>query len=251
MPLIQPEQIIVDRNAGASLREVAAAQRLRRGAIGLGGLVLAYFCWQLAIALLAPQLPYFLSDATPASIAEGKARTMAAAARLALNRGDLWRDQALLLAAPARKAADGDTGARQRLADARGAAMRAVRSAPHDARAWLLLSMLQDEEGADARLKLEALKMSYYTGSSDRALLGWRLRRVLAARAMDDADLRTMAEEDIRVAARDPQFQPLLITAYQTASLAGRRLVEETVSALNPDLLAKMKRSDQPQAIPH
>ena len=141
---------------------------VRIGAFVLAVLLGGYAAWMLTLEMMRPSPPSF-PFADIASTSSDRDRA-AAAAQIGVIRGDLWADEAILLASGLLDEAAAGTArpAPESLGAARDAAERAVSLAPHDSRIWLLIAAI------DAKLerRTEALlKMSYYTAPNDVALM--------------------------------------------------------------------------------
>ena len=191
-------------------------------------IVVAAAAWVSIPELVAPpRLPFPAgADAAGAQTFRGRARL---AARLAAVRGDLWADYAAASSEGLQNDIAGDLSptTTDAVAGARVAADRAVRLAPHDARMWLLIAAI------DARLdwfnrRVEApLKMSYYTGTSDPALMGLRLLVAARLEAISDPDLQLLVSGRTRTIVRSiPVLRPAIVAGlsrYAGAGAAVRR----------------------------
>jgi hypothetical protein len=144
----------------------------------------------------------------------------------------LWTDQALELEE------SGDRSARTSTS-----LLKTLHYAPHRGDAWLMLASTCE------RLKMQAcnvgalLKMSYYTAPDRAGLLPLRLAQALRSKDIGgDDELADMARRDIRfVLTRSPDLRPALIAAYRSASSAGKRLVEQTVTPVDPGYLIVLR----------
>jgi len=144
------------------------------------------------------------------------------AAERARWRGDLW----------ATCAQDG----RKELAAE--AADRAVRFAPHEAGAWLVLASFPPPASNPA----DSLKMSYYTGPNAAELMPpWLFVSVQLA-MLADGDIHQLMRHDIRTAVGRPaQLKPAIVTAYRQASPEGQRAIEAAVSDVDAGLAATLR----------
>jgi hypothetical protein len=209
-----------------------SATGLRASAILLAVLVGLYALWLLTTEFIRPQTPYFPID-TQQAVTIGTHRSEAKiAAWLGLVRGDLWTDYAMALAfSPVSE--DADT-ADDRNKALHAATERAIALGPHDARAWLLLSK------ADARLDwlnrnfLGPLKMSYYTGPDETALIPMRLAIATQSEAITDPELQILVTNDLRtILLRWPKMKPAIIAAYRDASREGKHFLETAVAQMD------------------
>jgi hypothetical protein len=203
----------------------------------LTALLFAGFLGLQAAWILAPELVRF----TWSSFLYGKASVDVAhrdnavtAAALGMLRGDLWADYAVILASER-----SDAGAKPpSLELVRNAAMRAVTLAPHESRAWLVLANLDrlNPQGA------EALKMSFYTGPYEVALIPEQIRLATRLNVTGDDELQNLIAQEISIIIfRRPELKPAIIAAYRDASPDGKQFIETTVGTLDPNLLTEIR----------
>jgi hypothetical protein len=225
--------------------------RLSRVAFRLATLVFAvllgFECvWLVLAELSRPHVVRLPSDTVAALAAQGKRTTAARAARIGAIRGDLWAESAFTYA-------DLVLGDRSRAADvarevatARLALDRALDDAPYQSGAWLLLAGLAQRypiPGSDAT---EALKMSYYTGPSEPDLMPLRLRIAAQADVFNDIEMRQFVSRDLRLFLARKQ-RSVVAEAYDAASPAGKRFIEQTVRDLDPSVAKSLGKK---QSIP-
>ena len=210
--------------------------------------VLAFFLTCQAIWILAAELsrpPHFgfPADAQAAEAAAGNRDAAALAASLGIFRGDLWAEYSLTyLNLFWRGRQDTATGQSSTIEQARDAAIRTLRIAPHDARVWLALSSTNlrnnglNREGA-------ALQMSYFTGANETELVPLRLRLALRSNAITEKDFQQLVSHDVRtIITRKPELKPAVWDAYRGALPAGRQFLEEVLRDLDPAFLAKLRQ---------
>jgi hypothetical protein len=167
------------------------------------------------------------------------------AAQLAQIRGDFWFDAAMLTWAGA--AGVNALQLSSALDDARAMAAHSARLEPHDARAWFLLALLDSRLGREPQRQIEALKMSYYTGPNDLALIPSRLQLAVRSPAIVDPDFQTLVAAEVLSAMRRPSLYPALVASYRGASVEGRRFLESSIGGFDPGLLANIRtRQDDP-----
>ena len=91
-----------------------------------------------------------------------------------------------------------------------------------DARGWLLLSVI--DASADAAVAIETLKMAYYTGAGNPALVPWLLKEALRFPAIADPDVQKLAEEEIKqldeVSALPPEYPGWMVPFQNMNRLA-------------------------------
>jgi hypothetical protein len=187
---------------------------------------------------LVPELirPHVLIDTQPSDPEMTRAKW---AAQIGLVRGDLWADDAL--AAIGSRLTEGPV---TNQADANEAAKRAVRFAPHDARAWLVLGRLTAASGADRSRSTGLLKMSYYTKPNELSIIAPRLIVTAHLGGPPDPELSDLLEAEIRkIITQRPALTPAIAAAYRTAAPEAKRVFESTLSELDPALLKKLQGS--------
>jgi hypothetical protein len=115
---------------------------------------------------------------------------------------------------------------------------RGLRYAPHQAGAWLLLAGLEGRSaGSDPT---EALKMSYYTGPSERALIPLRLLVAARSDALGDPDVQQFVRRDLRLLLAQQQ-KSAVADAYAGASTVGKRFIEQAVGEIDPAYLGSLR----------
>jgi hypothetical protein len=200
-------------------------------ALCLGG------AWIMAAELVRSVVPYFPSNADATSAA--RASQAAAAARIGWRRGDLWLDDALLRWSEISPVED---SARQQPAEmyeaVRAVATRAIRLAPHDSRSWLVLSAANAALGKDFGA---ALKMSYYTGPHELALIPLRIRLAVRGELGQDRELTSLVQGELQTIIDTPGLMPSLVSAYRSASADNRRAVDALLGELAPSLMKDLQ----------
>ncbi len=239
MPFIQSKQVSTLSRAGLTADNAAHSRRVRIGIIAMSCVLAVYALWQLTAVLLHPAAPYFVSAATEPT---GEASAAARAAEIAQIRGDFWFDDASL----ARMKASRGNGALPAAAldDAYAAAVRAAALAPYDSRVWLLLALIDAQRGAGSARQAEALKMSYYTGPDDAALIPPRLKLAVQSAAMTDPDFQQLVSGEVLAAVRQPALHGAILSAYRQASPDGKRFLLAAVAVLDSELAGQMRATD-------
>jgi hypothetical protein len=201
--------------------------------------------WILLVELIRPHLPFFSTDAASAEAAAAHQRVASAAAWIGLFRGSLWTDYAITLAPnlAAAAAREPSPATLASLDGARTAAVLAAELAPHDARAWLLIAEA-DLRRLDHNVA-RALKMSYYTGPNELALIPSRIDTATRSDAIADSDLQILVSGEIRtIIMRKRDLKPLILAAYRNALPEGKRFIEDQVGDLDPALIASLRATD-------
>jgi hypothetical protein len=206
----------------------------------------AYASWILAAEVVRSPSPPFIG-AIPATTQEQD--RAAEAAQRGVIRGDLWAEDAILLAAGLQNdvAGGGLTPASDTLEAARTAAERAARLAPHDSRMWLLVAAIDSRlDWLDRRIE-GPLKMSYFTAPNDPALMTLRLIIATRSNVIQDPDLQLLVSAEIRAIIKSrPDLRPSIIVAHRDALAPGRRFIESTLEDFDAELLAQIRAKGAP-----
>lgn len=219
-----------------------------RAALGaLALLIGAGAVWTLAAQIISPGLPYFPTDSRTVQAFSDARASASAAAAVGMARGDLATTAAVAQAAPllfSPPEASSNAATRAGTETARRAAERAVRSAPHDARNWLVLAGLAARSSAPDSNAADLLKLSYYTGPNEFSLAPLRL---LTAAAMAwDEELQSFVQLEIeRIVLQRPDLKPAIVAAYRAAKPEARQFIEGTLKPVDPALLSTL-RSNAP-----
>jgi hypothetical protein len=125
-------------------------------------------------------------------------------------------------------------------------AQRVVKSAlemgPHNASMWLALASLQARKQlGDPRIS-DSLKMSYFTGPDRTELIPSRLVIATLNDALADEDLKDLARGDVRaILLHYPDLRQSLAIDYFRGSTIGKKFLEETTEAFDPEFLSSLK----------
>lgn len=237
MPLLRASQI-PSQHAGTGRSDLPHANALRIALAAFGGLLVLAAIWLLATELLRTTPAQFVwnREQASASVAAGGS----GAGYVGMIRGDVWLEDGLarwteFLAKGGNEAPDA-----AKFAAARAALARATRLAPHDARGWLVLAAAETHANASPDAIAGALKMSYYTGSSEVALIPLRIS-LAAEPNLGDAELRILLENEIRTIAQQASLRPALAQAYRYASPEAQRTLREVVGGIDARLASDMQ----------
>ncbi|WP_244432037.1 hypothetical protein [Rhodopseudomonas sp. B29] len=161
-------------------------------------------------------------------------------AEMAAVRGDLWAVAAFAHASMlwTDHALEFDLSD-DRNARASKALLKTLHYAPYRGDAWLMLGATCDQLRLPTCRLGALLKMSYYTAPNQAGLLPTRLAQALRLIDIsDDDELTDFIRRDIRTAlSGSADHRVALVQAYRTASPAGKRLVEQTVTSVDPSHL--------------
>jgi hypothetical protein len=195
--------------------------------------------WLLLTELSRPGIDRLPTNAQTAAVSATQRSDAVWTAWIGAIRGDLWAQSAFTSAALLWAGADTDQ-AKAAFELARAELDRALGYAPHQTDAWLLLAGLEQRFRSHNSDPAEALKMSYYTGPSERALIP--LRVLVAARldALDDIEVQQFIRRDLRFLLAQKQ-SPAVAEAYAGASRAGQQFIENAVRDIDPAALGLLR----------
>jgi hypothetical protein len=219
---------------------------LDSAALALALLLGIYSLWVLSAEFVRSGLalePTFPTSISPQDI-NSKRLAANIAASIGLIRGDLWSERALVDAASVIEDPGTPTTVltAEAAASERAAAERALSWKPIDSRVWLVLAAISSDRAGQHERANQQLKMSYYTGPNDKAIIGHRLKLVMISRALDDIDLRELVRREIRtILLRAPTIRPAIVAAYRKAQPPDREFIEKTVAAIDPGFVATLR----------
>lgn len=205
--------------------------------------------WLLSAQLARPAtfaLPVNASEAAAALKQRGAA---AVAASIGGIRGNLWAQSAFTYADLLFSQTVPNAEVAQTLAPVRKSLGYALADGPIDPSAWLLLSAFATRYPTENMDATETLKMSYYTGPSDQALIPLRLRLAILPDAINDFEMQQFIARDLRFLISRKQ-KSMIADAYSTASAAGKRLIEQTIKDIDPSFLGSLTTTPPKQAFP-
>lgn len=158
-------------------------------------------------------------------------RLLKTAATVGLVRGDLWADYAETFAI-----LDGPTASCElKTTEAADAATKSLTHSPHNARVWLILAAAQQRCAPNMAKTAGAMRMSFYTGANEIALIRNRLRLALESPQIKEPEFRRLVFHDIQTAiVNRPDLTPAAIEIYRNASPAGRELLRQAASEFAP-----------------
>jgi hypothetical protein len=205
----------------------------RFGMLAFAAILGAQSVWILLAELSRPGIDRLPPEARAATAAAKLRSDANWAEYIGIVRGDLWAESAFtyadLLWIDAAPGSDRSAALQQ----ARIRLDRAITDAPHQSGAWLLLGGLATRYSLPNIDAVEALKMSYYTDPSEPELAPLRLRIATGLERLSDIDLQQFVCRDLRLLFARHQ-NSAVVEAYNAASPAGRRFIEETVKTVDP-----------------
>ena len=158
------------------------------------------------------------------------------AARIGVIRGDLWAESAFTYADLLWDTSIDGAAPATELQRARKSFYRTLDEAPEKSGAWLLLAGLALHYPSIAQDPTAALKMSYYTGPTEKHLMSLRLRIAAQADAFNDFEVRQFVSRDLRMFLAQHQ-EAVIAEAHHVASPTGKHFIENVVSEIDPSAL--------------
>src|SRR5262245_44487801 len=219
------------------------ASRFRAMILAFACILAGFASWTLAAEILRPKGIDFTTDAHSAASMFKHRDAAVKAAQFGLVRGDLWSEAAFaygnLLLSEVRSPSRPEGTL---VAQTQAVTELAITYAPHDSRLWLLLAATYFEVDRLNERAAASLRMSYYTGSNNLAVLPTRLLLATQSHALRDDDFQELVRHDIEIAiARKGQFSPAIVAAYNNASASGRQIFEKALGATDPGMLESMR----------
>jgi hypothetical protein len=205
----------------------------------LVAILLGAQCLWLVLAELArssiDQLP---TDMISAATAAKQRDTAVRAASIGAIRSDLWAEAAFTYADllwGGKKEAVENAHPAPILLRAHANLNHALNDGPHQSSAWLLLAELNLR--LPSRLDaLEPLKMSYFTGPSERPLVSPRLQIAVQLDGSKDVEMRQFISRDLRMLLAQNR-KSAIAEAYNVASPANKGFIESIIRDIDPSAL--------------
>jgi hypothetical protein len=151
-------------------------------------------------------------------------------ARVGRVRGELWAESSFTYADLEWTA----SASARLLDDAKASATRAARFSPTNSSVWLLLADLASRYRWDVPKPIETIKMAYYSGPNEDALIPLRL--IMSARLDDatDPEFERLFRSDIEtVLTSRPNLRPAVVSAYSQATPQARHLIQDVASQID------------------
>ncbi|HEY1982391.1 MAG TPA: hypothetical protein VGH13_20135 [Xanthobacteraceae bacterium] len=217
-------------------------------ALCVAALLAAQCIWLLLAQMSRSNVTNLPTDAHAATAAAKQRGGVTWAAASGIIRGNSWVQAGFtysdLLWGRNGAGANGATGTtRQDRAQAQAILDQAIREAPCDSGAWLLVAGLASRYPLDHRDATAALKMSYYTGPSEPGLIPSRFRFAIQSGRSNDPEMQQFIGRDLRFLLSDNQTK-VVVAAYKIAAPSEREFIEQTVSQLSPDTLASLRAAN-------
>jgi hypothetical protein len=223
----------------------------RLTALLLAMLLGAQCLWLVLAELARPSITQLPTDMASAAAAAKQRDAAFRAASLGAIRSDLWAEAAFtyadLLWSEKNETFANPNPASHR---ARATLIRALNDGPHQSSTWLLLAGLSLRFLDPGFNTLELLKMSYYTGPSDRALVPLRLRIAVQLDGSEDVEMGQFISRDLRMLLAQNR-KSSIAEAYNGAAPRGKRLIESTIKDIDPSALDSLQSAKQRQPLAH
>jgi hypothetical protein len=207
------------------------ASLLFRLGIALYGIILGAASLWLLLAELPRTSVTVLPTSREASAAAAAQRDDALwSARVGHVRGELWAESSFTFADLEWAAS---TSAHL-LDEAKASSTRAVRLSPANSPVWLLLADLASRYRWEAPKPMETIKMAYYSGPNEDALIPLRL--VMSARLDDatDAEFERLFRSDVEtVLMSRPNLKPAVVSAYSQGTPQARHLIQDVAGQID------------------
>ncbi len=212
----------------------------RLGTLVFAALLGAQCIWLLLAQLSRPGIDHLPTEAQAAVQGVGQRNDAIWAAWIGAIRGDLWAESAFTYADLLWANPNTDPQQKAALEGVRASLDKALGYAPLQANAWLMLAGLEERYPAPNSDPAPALKMSYYTGPSERPLIPLRVRIVARLNALDDIEIQQFIRRDLGFLLAQQQ-KPFIAEAYAAASPAGKKFIEQAVGEIDPAYLALLR----------
>jgi hypothetical protein len=196
--------------------------------------------WLILAELSRPGLTGLPTDPTGATIATKQRNDATWAAWIGAIRGDLWAESAYTYSDLLWARSGSDTEQAEALDRVQVRLDRALRYAPHQSSAWLLIAGLASRYRWSRSDPTEALKMAYYTGPSELPLMPLRLLVTTQLDEIKDSELQLLARRDIRLLISH-QGKPAVVQAFQSATPAGKQLIEQAAKEIDPTFAQSLR----------
>jgi hypothetical protein len=188
--------------------------------------------WLSLPELLRPHITWSPTEEVSAADTAQHHGAAAWAASIGTIRGDVWAESAFTYQDLLQGNAPPNAEPTQALQHVRASLDHALKDAPHQSNAWLLLAALEQRYPSGHFNVTEALRMSYYTGPSEQDLMPIRLRLTAQLDLFSDVEMRQFATRDLRLLVARKRLSATA-KAYNLASPAGKLFIEQTVRDFN------------------
>lgn len=187
--------------------------------------------WLLLAAFSRSGIDRLPTDPQSAAMAARERNDATWAAWIGDVRGDLWAESAFTFANLLWTDPNKNSEVTQSLDEAHARLDEAVIYGPHQAGAWLLFAGLASRYHWSKPDPAETLRMSYYTGPSERSLMPLRFMIAGQLPALD-IELQELVRRDLRtlVAQND---KSAVVQAYHAATLSNQQFIVQAISEID------------------
>jgi hypothetical protein len=195
--------------------------------------------WLVLAELARPSIDQLPTDMASAATAAKQRDTALRAASIGAIRSDLWAEAAFTYADllwGEKKEAIENAQPAAILLRARATLNHALNEGPHQSSAWLLLAELNLRFPSLRLDALEPLKMSYFTGPSERPLVSPRLQIAVQLDGSNDVEMRQFISRDLRMLLAQNR-KSAIAEAYNVASPANKGFIETIIRDIDPSAL--------------
>jgi hypothetical protein len=195
--------------------------------------------WLVLAELARPSIDQLPTDMASAATAAKQRDTALRAASIGAIRSDLWAEAAFTYADllwGEKKEAIENAQPAAILLRARATLNHALNEGPHQSSAWLLLAELNLRFPSPRLDALEPLKMSYFTGPSERPLVSPRLQIAVQLDGSNDVEMRQFISRDLRMLLAQNR-KSAIAEAYNVASPANKGFIESIIRDIDPSAL--------------
>ena len=205
--------------------------------------------WLLSSELSRTDVVALPTNASAATAAAKERNRAAWAAAIGAIRGELWAQSAFTYADLMFGETEESADVVRKLARARASLEHALNEAPAQPAVWLLRAELGARYPSLHFNTAEALKMSYYTGPSERELIPMRLRLAALSGTISDVELLPSIRRDLRLLLARKQ-QSAIADAYAAASPSGKRFIEQILGDIDRAAVELLRTSAPKHGIP-
>ena len=205
--------------------------------------------WLLSSELSRADIVGLPTKASAATVVAKERDRAAWAAAIGAIRGELWAQSAFTYADLMFGETEESADVVRKLALARVSLEHALNEAPAEPAVWLLRAGLGLRHPSLRFDIAEALKMSYYTGPSERDLIPLRLRLAALSGTISDVELLPSIRRDLRLLLAQKQ-QSAIADAYGAASPSGKRFIEQILGDIDRAAVELLRTSAPKHGIP-
>jgi hypothetical protein len=205
-----------------------------RAGVSVYALVLgAASLWVLLAEFSSPGIRALPTSPGEAAVAAEHRGEALWAARAAVVRGELWAEAAFTYANL--EWLDSAQPLGEALDQAKASATRAVSLMPGNSGVWLMLADLSSRYRWQTPSPTECLKMSYYTGPHEEALIPLRLMVAGRLDPSADAVLADLFRRELETVMMDrTALRPAIVAAYEQATSQAQHLIEDVAARTGP-----------------